>query len=102
MRLPDAPRRLIHQGAHIRRGRVADVDDEVGVLLGDHRTATPVALQPDGFDEAAGELARRVLEDRSGVRIAERLMRLAPALGVGAFRTDRRALARMQQELRRA
>src|SRR6267378_8427854 len=65
----------LHELAHVVRRRIADIDDEVRVLRAHDRAALGRALQPGGFDQAAGMIARRVPEDRAGVRLRERLFR---------------------------
>src|SRR5437868_5085280 len=56
----------------------ARIDDEVGVLLRDAHAAATKALQPAGFDQARGMIARRVAKDAAGIGQAERLRGDAP------------------------
>src|SRR5207302_10449599 len=63
-----------HERADVAGLRGAGVDDEVRVLRADHRAADRPALEARGLDEPPREVARRVAEDRSGVRLRQRLL----------------------------
>src|SRR6266850_3631328 len=64
----------IHQRLHVLRGSIADVHDEVRMLRAHHRAALDGALETGRLDEPPGVVARRVAEDRAGVRLRERLL----------------------------
>src|SRR5713226_8948354 len=66
-RLFHAGLRQRDEGAHVMRAGAAQVDDEVGVLLGYLRIADAVALQTGLLDEIPGSRAGRVLEHRARV-----------------------------------
>src|SRR5665213_2424640 len=65
------------QRADIEGLRAADVDDEVSVERGDFRPARAPALCPGGLDQAAGPVAGRVAEARTGVGNRDGLCGLA-------------------------
>ncbi len=71
----------IHQLDDLGSGRLAVVDDEIGVLVADAGLAYPCAFQPGCLDEATGEVASRVFENRTGAFIGG--LRTAAVIGVG-------------------
>src|SRR5438445_739586 len=61
----------LHQGSDIVGARVAGVDDEVRVLLADHRAADPLAFEARRFDQTPGVVSRWIAEDRAGVGLRQ-------------------------------
>ena len=90
----------LDQRQDVRAGGAAGVHDEVRVDGRDHRAAFGRTLEAGVFDQPAGEVAGRVLEDRSARRRVEWLRVLparqeridlpADALGVGGFDLEER------------
>ena len=75
------------------------VDDEVGVLLADHRAADAAALEAELVDDAARRgTVGGVAEDAAGRRQAERLVCLAPAADLVEALGDDRRLGRLEPE----
>src|SRR6185437_5120739 len=69
--LPD----LSRQQVEVRRAGVPLVNEEVGVLGGHLRLAVGQPFQPGCLNQAAGEVAIRVLKEGAGTRVVERLGR---------------------------
>src|SRR5258708_39843440 len=61
------------------RAGAPQVDDEVRVFFGDLRSADPAPLEAAGIEQAAGGVARRILESAPQAPLLDRL-RLAPVL----------------------
>src|SRR5690554_386916 len=61
--------RVVDEPPHLRRGRAAEVHDDVGVLVEDAGAAVHVALQAALVDEPARADALDLLEDRAGAGI---------------------------------
>ena len=66
-------RASLHQLAHFVRFGAAQIDDEVGVALGDLRLADALAFQARRFDQSAGEISRRIAKHRTRIGITRRL-----------------------------
>src|SRR5450759_2549202 len=82
------------------RGRAAlVVEDPVGVLLGDHRAADPVALEAAAVDERASRRSLgRIPEGAAGAGDPKRLVGLAPAPDLVEPGADRRRVVGHQAE----
>ena len=70
---PDVLRRAMHQALNVRRGGTAEIDNEVGVLLGDPRAPHSQTFEATCIDEPAGMIARRVAEHRAAATDPDRL-----------------------------
>jgi len=69
---------LVDQLLDVRGRRLALVEDEIGVLLRDHRAPMPRALEAGRFDEPRGVIPRRIGEHRATAPLPQRLGLLAP------------------------
>jgi hypothetical protein len=63
---------VLHAGLHmadqlldLAGARLAQIDDEIGVLLRHHRIADAIALQARGLDQPRGVIPGRILEHRA-------------------------------------
>ena len=84
---------LFAQAFDIGGGGVAGVDQEIRVLLGDHRAAAPDAAAAGCVDELPGLVAGRIGEGRAAGLGADRLARFARCLDLGHAARDRELVA---------
>src|SRR5258706_2193840 len=64
---------VVHHRFDVRRRRISQVHDEVGVLRRDLRAADREALQSARLDQPRRVVSRRVAEDAAGVGLVQRL-----------------------------
>ena len=94
--------RHVDQRAHFRGLSAAKIHDKICMLIRKCRTAEPGALQPRAFEQLAGEISRRIFEDRSRIRHAARLSRRTLGLQLCDSRRQLRRDRREQARNRRA
>src|SRR5579872_6561782 len=69
----DAAADLFAEPFQIGGGRIAGVDQEIGVLLRHHRAAAPQSATAGGVDQPPGAVARRIGKGRAAGARADRL-----------------------------
>ena len=77
---------------------VALVEDEIGMLLRDHRAAATTAFEARGLDQPRGMIAGRILEDRAAAPFPEWLC-FTSTLHQGCHRGPLVAAARLEIQL---
>src|SRR2546421_2058333 len=80
--LEDASLRLVLDRGDVGGRGVSGVDQEIAVLVGELRTAYPIAAHADAIEQAPGWVVGRVLEEAAGVA-APRLRLEAPRVVIG-------------------
>ncbi len=91
--------RHLDQRAHVIGARSAQVHDEVRVAIGKRRAADANALHPGALEQASGEVAGRILENRSRVGNSARLARRALGAHFRHLRAQQLAITTSQLEV---
>src|ERR1700683_5807431 len=91
--------RHVDQRAHVGGLCAAKIHDKIRVLIRKRRTAQPRPLKPRAFQQFAGKISRRILEDRSRIRHATRLSRCTLGLQLGDSRRQAIAIAARKFEI---